>query len=321
MTCSSGCAGPWVAEDPGPTTEHPADPDRSIDPDTLAAVERAVADALVTGDDAGLRVLGYGEISLVVGWPADAPVWACKRLPAFPDAAAVARYRTLFDRYLEVLDARGVSTVPSGLRTVDADVPAPVAYVVQPVLPADTLGTAVLRAADPDPDHPLLGAVLDAVPRVVDDRTGIDGQLSNWAWSDGRLTYLDVTTPLLFDADGAMALDAGLFLAAYPWPLRAPIGRFVAPGVIAAYRDPRHVLLDFTANLVKERLDRWIPAVVTAVNGRVDPPVTDDEVHRYYRRDAGLWAAMLRLRRIDRWWQRRVRRRPYPFLLPGPIDR
>jgi hypothetical protein len=28
-----------------------------------------------------------------------------------------------------------------------------------------------------------------------------------------------------------------------------------------------------------------------------------------------------RLRRADRWWQRTVRRRPYPFLLPGRIDR
>ena len=30
-----------------------------------------------------------------------------------------------------------------------------------------------------------------------------------------------------------------------------------------------------------------------------------------------MWALLQRLRRCDRWWQRRVRRRPYPFLLPG----
>ena len=28
-----------------------------------------------------------------------------------------------------------------------------------------------------------------------------------------------------------------------------------------------------------------------------------------------------RLRRLDRAWQRRVRRRVYPFLLPGRIER
>jgi len=44
-------------------------------------------------------------------------------------------------------------------------------------------------------------------------------------------------------------------------------------------------------------------------------------VRRYYRSDARLWELMLRLRRADRWWQRRIRRRTYPFLLPGHIER
>jgi hypothetical protein len=33
---------------------------------------------------------------------------------------------------------------------------------------------------------------------------------------------------------------------------------------------------------------------------------------------AALWQA---LRRLDRWWKLRVRRRPYPFLLPEKIER
>ena len=37
--------------------------------------------------------------------------------------------------------------------------------------------------------------------------------------------------------------------------------------------------------------------------------------------NARLWEIMLRLRLADRWWQRRVRRRIYPFLLPGPTRR
>jgi hypothetical protein len=34
-----------------------------------------------------------------------------------------------------------------------------------------------------------------------------------------------------------------------------------------------------------------------------------------------MYALIQRLRRLDRAWQRRVRRRPYPFLLPGPVAR
>jgi len=291
----------------------------------LAAVEAAVQDAIVRGDESGLRLLGHGEISLVVGWPADRPVVACKRLPPFRSPAAANDYGGGFAEYLDVLVERGVNLVPSRFEAIDGTSASTVAYVVQPVLEPDQLGTAVLRATEPDPDHPVVLGVLEAVGRVCDERTGLDAQLSNWAWTGGGLRYLDVTTPMLFDAHGRVCLDLDLFLAAYPWALRWPIGRFVAPGVVGEYRDPRHVVVDLAANLLKERLEAWIPAVLDAVNAVVvsagSPVVTEDEVRRYYRSDARLWEVMLRLRRADRWWQRRVRRRTYPFLLPGHIDR
>ena len=77
----------------------------------------------------------------------------------------------------------------------------------------------------------------------------------------------------------------------------------------------------FAANLQKEGLSEWIPPALEVINAQVSPTVTPEEVERYYRSDARLWEAMLKLRRADRWWQRRVRRRDYPFLLPGHIDR
>jgi hypothetical protein len=195
---------------------------------------------------------------------------------------------------------------------------------VQPALAPGTLGPDILRGVEPDPSHPFLNAVCSVVPRVVDERTGLDGQVSNWSMSGtgpgSDVQYLDVSTPMLF-RDGRIELDLGLFLAAYPWPLRRPIGRFVAPGVVGAYRDPRHVLVDLAANLLKEDLGQWVPATLAVVNELVTPAVTEDEVRSYYASDARLWEVMLRLRRADRWWQGTVRRRPYPFLLPGPITR
>lgn len=291
-------------------------------PVSLDDVEAAVQAALEAGTDEGLRILGYGEITLVIGWPTDRPVVACKRLPVFPSASVADRYAERFEHHLTLLADRGVVPVPSTLRMVHGGVPGErVGYVVQPVVPAGSLGPDVLRASDPDPDHPLLRAVCAAVPDVVDDRTGIDAQISNWAVVDGVVQYLDVTTPMLFDERGRIELDMGLFLAAYPWLLRAPIGRFVAPGVVGAYRDARHVLLDLVANLRKERLDDWVPAALEAANAVVAPALTAEEARRYYRSDARLWEVMLRLRRADRWWQSRVRHRTYPFLLPHTIDR
>ena len=191
---------------------------------------------------------------------------------------------------------------------------------MQPVLPPGSLGPDLLRAATPDPDHPLVAAVVDAVVRVVDEHTGLDAQISNWAVVDGRMQYLDVTTPILYDEDG-LALDVGVLVAAFPWLLRGPLRRFVVPSIAAAYCDQRTVLLDLAANLHKERLTEWIPAVLTAANRAVSPPITAEEALRYYRSDARMWEILLRLRRADRWWQRTVRRRGYPFLLPRPVDR
>ena len=80
-------------------------------------------------------------------------------------------------------------------------------------------------------------------------------------------------------------------------------------------------MVDLIGNLLKERLDHAVGPALAAANRRVTPAITRDEVDRWYRSDARTWAALLRLRRVDRWWQRHIRRRTYPYLLPGPIRR
>jgi hypothetical protein len=138
---------------------------------------------------------------------------------------------------------------------------------------------------------------------------------------DDDLVYLDVTTPLLEDEMGRQRLDLGLFLASLPWAMRAPVRRFLLDEILSHYRSPRPALVDAVANLHKERLPSAIPALLEAANAVVDPPIWADEARTYYRQDALMWEVLQRLRRADRWWQRRVRRRRYPFLLPGTIER
>jgi hypothetical protein len=291
------------------------------DLDVLPAVEAAVQEALDSGCEDRLRVLGHGEMSLVVGWPANDPVIACKRLPVFPSTSASQRYAEVFSRYVARLEQRGLHVVPSTLHFLSPGEDGRlVGYVVQPVLPAASLGPDILRSAAPDPDHPLLAAVVAGVLATVDASTGLDAQISNWALVDGTAQYFDVTTPILY-RDGRLALDVDVLIAAYPWVLRPLLRRFAAPPIAAAYCDPRTVLLDVAANLHKERLTQWIPAVVEAANRELGTPLALDEVGRYYRSDARMWEVMLRLRRADRWWQRTVRRRTYPYLLPEATRR
>jgi hypothetical protein len=155
----------------------------------------------------------------------------------------------------------------------------------------------------------------------VTPRLGLDAQLANWVWDERGLTYIDVSTPLIWSQDGRPRLDLELIAQAFPGILRWPLRRFVAPGILDTYRDLRKVFLDVTGNLLKERLDRWLPVFLDRLNRHIDEPLTEEQVRAYYRSDARLWSALLRLRKIDRAWRRRVRRRPYPFLLPGRIER
>ncbi len=283
---------------------------------TVAALDTQVRHALATGDQTALEVLGHGEISLVVALEAEEGRFACKRLPRFADDASLARYATVFDDYLAALVAAGIEVVPSELVRVPG--PEVIAYCVQPALDAGSLGPVIAGGDDADD---FLGEVVAATAGAVGERLGVDAQISNWARVDGSLVYLDVTTPLLRDDTGAERADLGLFLASLPWALRGPVRAFLLDDILRTYYDPRRVLLDLTANLLKERLDAAVPSTLAAVNTVVDPPMTADEVRAYYARDARMWGLLQRLRRIDRRWQRHVRRRTYPLLLPPDIDR
>jgi len=286
----------------------------------LREVEASFRTALAGGGHAGLRILGYGEISTVVAVESASERLALKRLPPFDGEERFHAYRALFGEYLEELRSAGLRVVPSRLQSVAAD-GALVGYCVQPVLPSAALGPRLLSGAGAQEAVTLATEIVERILRTVAPHRGLDGQLSNWAKVAGEWLYLDVTTPLLRDAEGADRLDAELFLASLPAVMRAAVRRFLLRSITGTYFDPRRVVVDFLANFVKERLKHLLPALVRAVGPRLVPAVDEDEVLTYYRRDARMWAALLTLRRLDRFWQLRVRRRPYPFLLPGPVER
>lgn len=287
----------------------------------LPVLEAAVQRALDTLDESDLAVLGYGEISLVLGWPRDAPQLACKRLPLFPNRAALQRYGEVVRRYIERLGDAGVKVVESALHDLARPDGKIVAYVVQPALPEELLGPAQLRAADPGEGHPIIGAIFDHVVNVASPALALDEQLANWGWVDGEAIQIDVTTPFMRDATGADELDFDLFTSALPWLMRRPVKSFVVRGVLNNFHEPRSAIIDFLGNLEKERLHAWLPYAIDEANKRIGPTITRAEVDKAYKADARVWETLLRLRRADRVWQRKVRRRQYPFLLPPKIER
>ena len=293
--------------------------DRITD-DELTTLEAEVQRAFTTGDQSGLRLLGYGEISLVLGSPAGQPRMACKRLPAFPTIGQAEAFAHTVDDYIARLRQRGVDVLDTDVRCIDGGDGAAIVYCVQPLLAGDSLAVNVVRA-DPGRAAEVFTRIVEHIFDTADSEVGLDAQLANWAVGEKGLIYYDITTPILRHADGSEALDTAVFMASFPWLLRRPIGRFVVPDILERYHQPRSIALDLAANLVKERLDQHIGIVLAALNPRVGEPLTEAEIRADYRSDARMWNVLQALRRADRAWQRRVRRRPYAFLLPEHIER
>ncbi|GHE88876.1 hypothetical protein GCM10018785_65180 [Streptomyces longispororuber] len=287
----------------------------------LADLERRVRHALRTADDGALDVLGHGEITLVLRLRTATGSYACKRLPAFPDPARFDRYRACLDAYLHRLADRGLTVAPTEVWHTRGPGGSVVAYCVQRELPAARLCSRLLHTEDEVWAKTFFGRFLDLVCAAVDPAVGLDAQASNWVDTDGTLTYLDVTTPLLRDARGRERLDVRLFFTSLPWLLRTPVRLAMSKSIFDKFYAPRGVLLDFLGNLHKERLGALVPAFLDEANARLNTPLTAAEVAAYYREDARMWELIQRLRAADRFWHRKVRRRTYPFLLPPPVDR
>jgi hypothetical protein len=190
-------------------------------------------------------------------------------------------------------------------------------YLVQPLVPRERVLSVTLASAPPERAEVLLERLAAVICGAVDARLGLDAQAGNWAVDGDRLSLFDVSTPLMRSPGGHDLLDMGLFATVYPAALR-PVLRRIAHRIAAPYHDPRAVLVDVASNLHKEHLDPCVPMLLAAVEARLEPAVTWQEVQRYFRRDRALWLTLQRLRRLDRAWQRGVRRRPYPFLLAPP---
>jgi hypothetical protein len=287
----------------------------------LAELEGRVDRALTTGDESGIEVLGYGEISCVLAWRAGNDAFAAKRLPPFDTKTRLEAYRTAFDAYLRALDRCGVNVVPSLLESTTSADGRLAAWCLQPLLESTELAPRWLKQAGTGGAEWLFERISDHVVASVGPTLGLDGQLSNWAVVDHEVVYFDVTTPMMRDGEGREALDTDLFLASLPWALHALVRRFLLDSILDKYYSPRGVLVDLLGNLIKEGVSDLLSLGLEIVNTTVEPAIDEAEVRRYYREDAAMWVLLQRLRRIDRAWQRRIRKRQYPFLLPGKVER
>lgn len=293
-----------------------------IDVQRLVELEGFVNEALETGDTSKLVIMGQGEISPVIELTTDGGVFACKRLPRFDDAQKAADFRETLLTYIDRVEERQVKVAPTSLYDLPQADGSIITYAVQPRYPSETLATAMMADMNEAEAAEFNARVFAAMKRTVSPTLGLDAQLANWMLVDGELVYIDITTPFVRDAQGKEALDVSIFLRSLPWAVRGLVDMLFIKDTFDKFYDLRRVVVDYLGNLIKEGFADRLPVFIEQANGVIDDePITREQVDAYYKEDAQMWSLIQKLRQTDRWWQRKIRRRVYPFLLPENIER
>lgn len=286
----------------------------------LNALEDRVRHAIESGDESSLNIIGYGEITTVLLLETDTGSFAVKRLPVVRSRANAEHIVDTIHAYVDRLHERGIQVVPNEARILEREHEC-VVYCCQEAMPEESLAVNWFHAHTNNECITQLARIIDAIANCVSAEVTTDGQLSNWAFVNDDLLYLDVSTPFLRHPDGKSVLDWRSYMGPVPKPLRWYYLREV-PKVLDTYFNLRSQLIDLVGNLQKEKLDHLSPACIEVINTRFDfEPITREEIRRYYTQDAKMYALIERLRKFDRWVHRNVLRTTYPYLLAPNVER
>jgi len=287
-------------------------PDSAID---LHVVEAAIAGAIRGGGTNSLRLLGHGEISIVLAWPQAEPTVALKRVPPFRNAVEAQRYVDVCHGFFDRLSAANVDIWPTELLTLIRPDGKAVVYHHQPIADTSLLGSNVLRNAPPADSHPLLEAIVDAAARVCSPTVGFDVQLANWLWDGTTATQLDFTSPFTLKASRRdITYDAHAFLQEYPLALRPYLKRELT-SIIQRYTTAEGALADMVSNMLKEGLDVWVDPAIATINQRLGTTLQRETAQRMLDEDRKFMPMVLKLKKSQRWWLHHTGRR-YEALLP-----
>ncbi|MFT7645914.1 MAG: hypothetical protein ACI8Y4_000647 [Candidatus Poriferisodalaceae bacterium] len=287
----------------------------------LEQLEAKVTGALTNRNVGDLAVLGFGELSvaLKVEGP-NGPVVA-KRSPPFR-SGEFTPYRDLVNRYTDELRAKGVPVADTTVRGLERADGSTIAYLMQPLLDASTIGGDVLRTIEPVEEHPLLLAIGEQVLPVVDGSISIDAQVTNWSWDGGAPTLIDVGTPFLWTSAGDLEMDMNPFIRMLPAPAR-PLVKREMNKLTQRWRTPSGVLNDAVGQLLREKLDEWAqPASATWSRQLVEAghePTSLEAATKAYADDLKLWPMLKRLQRVERRYCN-LRNRPYDYFIQSSMD-
>ena len=313
----------------------------------LKELERTIDTVNPEGGKVPLKILGYGEISLVFELSDDPQRLAYKRIPIFDNENQVKRHIWAFNEYNRILMEEIGLNLPHFDTAWFKDENEKIQfYCVQEKINPDSVGNKIIHKISSKEVETLVLLAMKEMYKVWNYSRknkiidlGLDGQISNFALidydsnkpkvnDDSKLYYLDTSTPM-FRMNGKEAMEAELFIKSAPSFLRWLLKALFLEETIARYYDWRKVTIDLVANFFKEQKPELIPNLIRLVNKffkeeanefEIDP-ITLTEVQKYYKSDANMWVIFQNVRKFDRYLKTKVFRKKYDFYLPGKIER
>lgn len=266
-----------------------------LDDEELDALDASVREYR-RGGNHGLKIIGWGNISVSIEWQGRAVV---KPLPPFPSQAAFDAYSSVLGKHFQILEDGNVGVLSTTLQGLERERGAWAGWLIQPRVPSEQLLPQYLRSIGNGEAVASLSNLAAHITAVVSPRFGLDADITNWCVDDtGRLLLLDSSTPLLRDIRGRSLLDLDIFLASIPRVLRAPVRRFVIPRLINKFFERRSLFVDILSGFYSEQLSHLLPKVIPRWSSLVENEITEEEVLRYQRRNERLWRALSALERV-----------------------
>ena len=318
-----------------------------IDIEVLKKLERSIDTYNPENGEVPIKILGFGEISLVFELLNDVEPIAYKRIPIFDNEKQVKRHIWAYNEYNRILNQDvGLNLPKYDVAWFKDDEDKIQFYCIQEKISAESVGNRVIHQVNDDDIETLVLLVMREMKKVWEYSKnheiidlGLDGQISNFALigydpdnpkidMSTKLTYIDTSTPM-FRKHGIEAMDAELFLKSTPSFLRFLVKAAFLDEVVDRYYDWRLVTIDLIANFFKEQKPELIPGIIRKVNDFFAneasdfeiEPITFLEVQKYYKNDKMIWVIFQNARKIDRFIKTRLFKKRYDFYLPEKIKR
>jgi len=318
-----------------------------IDIEVLKKLEKSIDTSNPEEGEVPLKILGYGEISLVFELLNNPEQIAYKRIPIFDNETQVERHIWAYNEYNRLLKEDVGLNLPEYDVAWFKDEEGKIQfYCVQEKLPSESVGHKVIHQLSDQDIKILILLVMREMKKVWDYAKnhntidlGLDGQISNFAIIgfdpnnpkvdlNTKLMYFDTSTPM-FRVNGNEAMEAVLFLKSAPSFLRWLLKALFLEETVGRYYDWRKVTIDLVANFFKEQKPELIPELINLVNKFFEEeaidfdiePLTLEEVKKYYKSDSRMWVIFQSVRRFDRFLKTKVFKKKYDFYLPGKIER